>query len=139
MYTHTQRSLIWANSLETIFPLFNLVWFKSDRVLMGRHRRPSDLQIFHTHGIVLCRNFPTVLSLLMTLQLFSISISIFFFAILGILFHLLSIWDLFSPTVFRPFLARCAACIMRRPVRWTAPMWPGPSEIASAASAGRTR
>lgn len=30
---------------------------------------------------------------------------------------------------------RCAACIMRRPVRWTPPRWLRPSEIASAASA----
>ena len=37
IYTHTplfQHSLIWANSLETICPLWNLVWFKSDRALL---------------------------------------------------------------------------------------------------------
>ena len=37
IYTHTplfQRSLIWAKSLETICPLSNLVWFKSDRALL---------------------------------------------------------------------------------------------------------
>ena len=113
-----------------------MVQKRSGLVGVGQHRRPSDLQIFHTYGIILFRNVPNVQSLL-TLQLNSISI----------LFHLLSMFSFdVSSLSFPPVFSapgnfwtgpgvRCAASIIRRPVRWTPPRWLRPSEIASAASA----
>ena len=140
IYTHTpiptlfDLGEIFRNHLPTL--QLGMVQKRSGLVGVGQHRRPSDLQIFHTYGIILFRNVPNVQSLL-TLQLNSISI----------LFHLLSMFSFdVSSLSFPPVFSapgnfwtgpgvRCAASIIRRPVRWTPPRWLRPSEIASAASA----
>ena len=98
MYIHTHTPIptlfdlgeFFGNHLPTL--KLGMVQKRSGLVGVGQHRRPSDLQIFHTYGIILFRNVPNVQSLL-TLQLFSISIlflfeffSIFFLCFLSMFF-----------------------------------------------------